>query len=367
MNKKLIAGVAVSATLAAGLLVAAPANAAVNISGSGSSFAFNAIQYCASNYDSLDNVSYTSTGSGTGRTNFRSSYGTYPFAVADAPYGSSDSVPSFSYVNVPLLGGPVVFAYNSTKKYTASGKKYAMPAGLKLNAAVVSGILKGTISKWNNAAIKKLNPSAKLPNHAINVYYRVSGSGTTANLTTYLSQTSGSSWTANSKDLQAAAGGNLAAGAIAKNTSAVLANAVANDVYGFGYFDLSDAASTKVNKALLKNAYGQYVAPTAAAGATFLNAQTAIVDGSNNRTDGTLNIDFTKKVKNAYQLSIVTYGIAKRGSAVAGSKSEAVKKFFTYVVNTCMPKYAASHGYIALTKALKTTANSQIASIGGTD
>jgi len=359
MNNKFIAGVATAATLAAGLLGAIPAHAANNISGSGSSFAFNAIAYAASNYDSADNVSYTSKGSSTGRSEFKN--GTTDFAVSDGTYSSSDH-PSFAYKMVPLVGGPVVFAYNATKKFQIGNKKYTMPAGLKLTPAVISGILKGTIAKWNNSAIKKLNPKAILPNHAINVYYRVSGSGTTANLTNYLNQTSGSAWTANSKDLAAAAGGTLAAGSIAKNTSAVLANAVAGDTYGFGYFDLSDAASTRVNKALLKNAYGQYVAPTAAAGATFLNAQNAVVDGSNNITDGTLTIDFTKKVKNAYQLSIVTYGIAKTGSGSSAQTS--VKNFFTYVVTKAMPKYAASHGYIALTGKLKATALSQISNIG---
>jgi len=222
-------------------------------------------------------------------------------------------------------------------------------------------------------AIAALNKGVKLPNATINVYYRTSGSGTTANLTNYLSQVVGSSeWVANSKDLldssDGVAGnsaGTLASTAKAKATSAVIADLVSSDPYAFGYFDLSDAVSASVNQVALKNAQGEFIAPSAAAAAKFLNAQTSIKDSTNtlagDATDGLLQIDFTKSVKGAYQLSIVTYGIAKRGSSEA--KDIAVKDFFWNVVNTCMPAKAASLGYVALTGALRNTANAQILAI----
>ena len=373
MQKKFVATAAALAVVSGLFFTGSAASAApAALSGKGSSFAANAITYCAAHYDpaSGDTVTYTSTGSGTGRSEFAA--GNVQFAVADGGYTSG--YPTSRYVNIPLLGGPVVFAYNkagiSTTK-TVGGKKVKvttkLPANIKLTASVVSEILKGTVTNWNDTKIVALNKGVTLPDHAINVYYRTSGSGTTANLTTYLSQTLGGGWTANSKDLLASAGGTLAATAKAKATSAVIADLVQSDPYGFGYFDLSDAASANVNFASLKNAAGAFVAPSAAAAAKFLNAQTAIKDSTNtlagDATDGLLSIDFTKKVAGAYQLSIVTYGIAHRGTATSGNDF-AVKGFFTYVVNTCMPAYAASHGYVALTGALKTTALTQIAAIG---
>ena len=360
MQKKFVATAAAFAVLSGLLFTGSSAQAASSLSGKGSSFAANAITYCAAHYDpaSGDTVTYTSTGSGTGRTEFAA--GNVQFAVADGGYTSG--YPTSRYVNVPLLGGPVVFAYNKTKK--------AIPTGLRLSATLVSKILKGTIKKWNDPLILAQNKGKKFPNATINVYYRTSGSGTTANLTTYLYQSLGganSGWLNNNKDLMAAAGGTLAATAKAKSTSAVIADLVESDKYGFGYFDLSDAASSNVNAASLRNANGEYVAPTAAAAVKFLNAQTTIKDATNtlagDATDGILSIDFAKKVPGAYQLSIVTYGIAKRGTATSGNDF-AVKGFFKYVVNTCMPAYAASHGYVALTGALKNTALSQINAIG---
>lgn len=355
-KKKLVASVAAFAAVATILVSSSPANAAASLSGKGSSFAANAISYCASHYDpaSGDTVTYTSTGSGTGRTEFAA--GNVQFAVADGGYTSG--YPTSRWVNVPLLGGPVVFAYNKASK--------KIPAGLKLDATAVSGILKGTIRKWNDARIVKLNAGKKLPSSNINVYYRTSGSGTTENLTNYLLQVLGSGWT-KSKDLAASAGGTLAPNAKAKATSAVIADMVESDPYGFGYFDLSDAASANVNTALLRNASGEYIAPTAAAAAKFLTNQGVTKDATNtiegDRTDGLLTIDFTKRIAGAYQLSIVTYGIAPRGTATSGN-AFAVKGFFTYVLRTCMPAYAAKHGYVALSGELKTKAIAQADAIG---
>ena len=356
-KKKLIASVAALASVATILVSGASANAATSISGKGSSFAANAISYCAAHYDpaSGDTVTYTSTGSGTGRSEFAA--GNVQFAVTDAPYTSG--FPTSRYVNVPLFGGPVVFAYNKTAR--------KIPAGLKLDAKIVSGILKGTIRTWDDAAIKKINVGKVLPHKFINVYYRTSGSGTTTNLTTYLAANAGAGWLSGNKDLMAAAGGKLATGAKAKATSAVIADMVEADPYGFGYFDLSDAASANVNSALLKNANGEYVAPTSSAAVKFLAAQGLTKDATNtlagDATDGILTIDFAKKVAGGYQLSIVTYGLAPRGTATSGS-AFAVKGFFKYVLSTCMPSYAASHGYVAFVGSLKTKALTQANAIG---
>jgi phosphate transport system substrate-binding protein len=361
MHKKLVAVVSTAAVIAGLALTGSAAHAvtATSIAGKGSSFANNALQYCLSHYDpaSNDTVSYTSTGSGTGRSEMAA--GNVKWAASDGLYGASDAQPA-SYTMVPILGGPVVFAYNASS---------GIPAGLKLDAATVSGILKGDIKTWNAYAIKKLNPGKTLPAKAIQVFYRTSGSGTTANLTTYLSQTLGSSqWVSGSKDLLDASdgvsgnsAGKLASTALAKTTSAIIADKLQATKYSFGYFDLSDAVSAKVGQVALKNAAGQYQLPTAAAAAKFLNAQTAIVDAASQRTDGTLTIDFTKKVAGAYQLSIVSYGIAPRGTNTEAGR--AVHDWFTYLVNSCMPAKGASLGYVPLTGSLKTTALQQIAKI----
>jgi phosphate transport system substrate-binding protein len=350
MNKKFFAKAAAVVAVLGLATTATPAFAGDAISGKGSSFANNALQYCLSHYDPAtgDTVTYTSTGSGTGRTEFAA--GNVDFAASDGTYAATDKQPA-AYQNIPLVGGPVVFAYN---------KNSGIPAGLKLSAEVVSGILKGTITKWNAKEIAAINKGAKLPAKTISVFYRTSGSGTTENLTNYLAQVLGTGWT-KSKDLQAAAGGTLAPTALAKATSSVIADKVESTKYAFGYFDLSDAVSAKVSVASLKNQYGNYVAPTAKAGATFLAGQAAVVDSTKPYLDGTLAIDFKKEIKGAYQLTIVTYGLAPKGGTTA--KSLAVEGFFKNVVSSCLPSNAAKLGYVALPSGLKSSALTQIEAI----
>ena len=355
MFKKIITAAA-SAAVVAGVLLAAPANAAsgVTINGGGSSFAAGAIKACAASY-TANTVNYTTSSSTTGKASYKNS--TFQYAATDSLFGSSD-VPSGDngahFVTVPLLGGPVVFAYSAV----------GVNDGLKLTPEVVSGIFKGTITRWDDAALKALNPKVKLPKKAIKVALRTSGSGTTANLTNYLSQTVGG-WTANSKDLKAAAGATFAPISSMFATSQELAAYVEDNANSFGYFDLSDAVTADVGIAALQNVAGAYVMPTASAAAKFIGAQTPSTDPSD-KLNGTLVIDFTKNVPGAYQLSIVTYGVAPRlvGTTATNSSAAAVKDFFNYVVKTCIPAKAASLGYVALNGALKTSALNQIKQIG---
>ncbi len=322
--------------------------AGFSLSGKGSSFANGAVQACAAAF-TTNNVSYVSTGSGTGRTEFAA--GNIDWAATDAPYTSG--FPTKGYVTVPLVGGPIAFVYSAV----------GVGDGLNLTPQVISGILKGTITRWDDAAIKALNPRIKLPKKAIKVAYRASGSGTNSNLTNYLNQTVGG-WAKGSSDMVAASGG-LAPGAISFANSQLLAAYVEDNSNAFGYFDLSDAISADVAVAKLRNAAGAFVAPTASAAGRFLNAQ-SVITGGTDATNGTLNIDFTKVISGAYQLSIITYGLApKRTSGTTSvGKGKAIQDWFKYVVGTCIPAKGATLGYAPLGGSLKTAALNQIKLIG---
>jgi phosphate transport system substrate-binding protein len=368
MFKKIIT-TAASAAVVAGVLLAAPANATgVTLAGGGSSFANGMMTACAAAYNATSGniVSYTKSDSGTGRTGFRT--GSFQYAASDGTYASTDSfinsatgqpyANGSTYVTVPLLGGPVVFAYSAV----------GVNDGLKLTPQIVSDIFKGNITRWDDAALKTLNPKVKLPKKAIKVALRADGSGTTANLTNYLSQTVGSTvWTASSKNLKTASkDGKFAPINTEFSNSQDLAAYVEDNANAFGYFDLSDATTADVGISALQNAAGAFVIPTASSAAKFIGAQSPSIDTSD-RLNGTLVIDFTKVVPGAYQLSIVTYGIAPRFAGTGKSTNNtalAVQDFFNYVVKTCVPAKAGTLGYVALGGALKTSALNQIKKIG---
>ncbi len=50
---------------------------------------------------------------------------------------------------------------------------------MKLCAKVLANIFLGKIRKWNDPAIRKLNPGLALPDREITVVHRADGSGTT--------------------------------------------------------------------------------------------------------------------------------------------------------------------------------------------
>lgn len=335
----------VSIALSIGLLTSTtPALAAESLSGKGSSFANSALNACSASY-TTDNVTYVSTGSGTGRTEFANKF--VDWAATDTPYTSG--YPNFDYVTVPLFGGPIVFAYSAV----------GVGDGLNLTPEVVSSILKGTINRWDDPAIKALNTRIKLPKKTIKVAYRASGSGTNANLTNYLSQTVGG-WSKGSNDLRSAAGVSFASNSTSFANSQLLATYIEDNSNAFGYFDLSDAITADVAIAKLKNAAGTFVAPTASAAGRFLGSQTV-------GADGVVSINFNKVVTGAYQLSILTYGLApKRPSSkkVSTGSGLAVQNWFKYVVGTCVPAKGASLGYVPLSSSLKTASLNIIKTIG---
>jgi phosphate transport system substrate-binding protein len=324
MRRNLISAVA-AAAVTASLFAATPAQAAeVDIKGSGSSFAGNFLIDCASRYTAKtgNKVSYTATSSGRGRVSFYTQKD--DFAGSDSLYGATEGTPG-NYKVVPVIGGPVAIVFN-----------VAGVNNLRLDAAAVSGIFTGTITKWNDPAIAKLNPTATLPDKNFVVVYRSSNSGTTQNFQEYLYQQAVGPWPTGN---QAWVGVKTGSG---QSTSADLVAKVKSVSGGIGYADLSDV-SVKLGKVTLKNANGEFVKPSVASASKMLSAQTIAADGS-------MTINFKKKVAGAYQLSIVTYLMIP----VTGAKAEAVKAFATYAVDTCSKKPVA--GFAGFTGANYATA-----------
>ena len=316
MRRTLISAV-VTGALAASVFAATPANAAEpDISGSGSSFANNFVVKCMGQYQAKtgNKVTYTSTGSGTGRTNFAT--GTSDFAFSDTPVQSSDkSKPAGAYHTVPVIGGAIAIVHS------VAGVKE-----LKLDVATLGGIFSGSIAKWNDPAIAKLNAKAKLPDAAITVIYRSTSSGTTQGLQEYLNENGQTAF----PNASSSWAGVKTGASVALSTD--MAYKTKNTPNSIGYVDLSDI-DVKVGRVTLKNAAGQFVKPTVAATASMLSKQTI-------NTNGDINIDYAKKVKGAYQIALVTYALIPDNGTAKGA---AVQKFVEYSVSTCSKKPAKGY------------------------
>lgn len=323
---------AIAALVLAGTVAASPAFAATSVSGGGSSFAGKRISSCAASYKT-DSVTYAASSSGTGRTQFTA--GSIDFAGTDSAYGLSSKDTLTDVINIPVTGGPITFAYNVPGVST-----------LKVSAALLSDIYTGKITNWNDAAIKKLNTSARLPNLPIIVVYRAGTSGTSGNLTNWLTQNNpGKGWSVNEAFDKANTAG-LPATAISASGSSVMATTVSKTKGAIGYLDLADSISKALKLASLENKYvvsgktkTQYVKPTAASAGLFLGAQTLGADGK-------VAIDYTMKIKNAYSASLFTYV----ATAANGTKGAAVRGFVNYLISGCK----ATPGYAALPKSFQT-------------
>lgn len=338
MRRSTSAIATVSALVASVALVGPAAQAGETITAGGSSYANSIISTCAQAYKT-DTITYASVGSGTGRNNFTS--GTYDFGASDAPYSATDKKPeNFTYV--PLVGGPIAVIFN------VDGVK-----SLNLTAKVLGGIMNGRYTTWNDDAIQSLNPKAKLPNEKINVVYRSGSSGTTQAFANYLRGNGASGWKDNGT-WATASSQSAPVGSSAAN-SQLLVTAVSTTKNAIGYADLSDVASKGLAFAALRNPLGDYVLPSVKTASAFLGVQKVLANGI-------LDIDYKKAVKGGYNASLVTYALAPTASANP-TKAAAVKKFLTYVINSCAPSQAPKLNYSPLSAALKAKALQLVAKV----
>ncbi len=329
------AGIVASLVLAASVvLTGTSANAAsVSIASGGSSFSAGIITACAANYSGA-NVTYTSSSSGTGRAAFVA--GTFDFAGSDGALtetfaGGAKNNP---YTYVPVVGGPIAIIFNIPGVKT-----------LKLDSTTVGKIFRGSINKWNDAAIVALNKTAKLPNQTIKVNYRNSKSGTNGNFSGYLAANGAAGW--KEDQTWTTATGDATPTGTGAGSSSVLVAAVANQEYSVGYADLKDANGQKLSLVTLKNAAGQFVKPTTAGASKFIAGQSVA-------SNGFVTFDWAKKVSGGYNASLITYAIVPTSAGTA--EATAVKGFVNYMLKSCVPANATKLGYVSLTGAIKTAA-----------
>ena len=233
---------------AAGLLAtaaAAPA-AAIDLTGAGSTFVYPVLASWADAYKKATGVglNYQSIGSGGGIKQIQNK--TVTFGASDMPLTAED-VTKNGFVQFPVINGAVVPAV------TLPGIK---PGELTLDGPTLANIYLGKITKWNDPAIAKLNPNAKLPATAIVVVHRSDGSGTTFIWTDYLSKIS-PEWKDKVGESTAV---EWPVGIGAKGNEGVANNTV-NTVGAIGYVEYAYAKQNKMTYAKMINAAGKTVDP----------------------------------------------------------------------------------------------------------
>ncbi|WP_328596451.1 phosphate ABC transporter substrate-binding protein PstS [Aeromicrobium yanjiei] len=259
-------------------------------------------------------VNYDPVGSGGGREQFIA--GGVAFAGSDSyledeEVAAAEKKCASDVVEVPVYVSPIAVIYK------LDGVKE-----LNLSAKTIGAIFEGTITTWDDDAIKADNPGVDLPDTKITAVHRSDDSGTTKNFTNYLEAASDGSWTGGTVETWPIKGGEAAEG-----TSGVVA-AVSGGNGTIGYADESQAG--ELGKANVKVG-DDFIAPTPEAAAKTLDTATPVEGRS--KTDLAVDIDRKTEEPGVYPIVLVSYQIACQTYPDA-KQAELVKAWLSYVVSS---------------------------------
>ena len=214
------------------------------INGAGATFPFPLYSKWFSQYNKLHpdiQINYQSIGSGGGIKQITER--TVDFGASDAPLSDEQLQKASGVQHIPTVMGAVVIVWN-------------VPGVQQLRIApeTLAAIYLGKVTKWNDAALKNDNPTAKLPDTAITVAHRSDGSGTTNIFTDYLSKVSPDWKSGPGKGTSV----NWPAGLGGKGNEGVT-GLVKQTEGAVGYVELAYANQNKLPTAELKSHDGEWV------------------------------------------------------------------------------------------------------------
>jgi phosphate transport system substrate-binding protein len=230
---------------------ASSTSSGADLTGAGATFPYPLYSKWFDAYASKSGVkiNYQPIGSGGGIRQL--SEQTVDFGGTDAPMTDAELAKAKGgpVLHIPTALGAVSIVYNLAE----------VTQPIKLTGEVLAAIYQGQITKWNDARIASLNGSVKLPATDILVVHRSDGSGTSYVFTDYLASVS-PQWATKpgkGKEVQwpvglGAKGNDGVAGQVKQTPGAI------------GYVELAYANQNKMTTATMKNAAGEFVAPTIA-------------------------------------------------------------------------------------------------------
>jgi phosphate transport system substrate-binding protein len=356
--------------LAVAAFTAPSAFAAVTITAGGSSFDAPILDACKVAWQSStgNTFTYTKSDSGTGQKN--ADAGIFDSNYADGTYTPAKT----SILQIPIVMAPIAVIYN------LPGHK-----DLYLSRQTLSDIFAGVVTKWNDpeiqadntgtvsvprtiqlpngktqTTVKKVNRYYTLPNQPINIVARADSSGTTKNFITLFKNLYPTVWTkpldktyANDFPGTINGPGNIGRIQTASGSTGV-SSLLQKTPYSIGYAETSYATGL-LRSALIGNANGEFVAPTAGATAAFVGAA-AIKNGG-------YVFDYNTTAPGAYVLGVVSYVIVD--SALSGANAAATTDFIKYILSPACSTSAGAvaGGFAQITGAVLAYDNSLIAKL----
>ena len=247
----------------------------------------------------------------------------------------------------PILHFPTVLGGVSITYNLAEVKQ-----PLRFTGPVLADIYLGRIKNWNDSRIAAVNPGVTLPNRDIVVVHRSDGSGTTYIFTDYLSSVS-SDWAKGPGKAQTIA---WPVGLGGKGSEGV-SGQVKQTPGGIGYVELSYAKENNLPSALIKNAAGEWVAPT-------LESVTAAAAGAAAKLPATTDYRISivnPQGKGAYPISSFTWILIYQHQKDAAKGKELVD--FLRWCYTNGESVAASLDYAPLPSSMVTSLEQRLGTV----
>jgi phosphate transport system substrate-binding protein len=282
---------------------------AADINGAGASFPYPIYAKWADAYkkETGTGLNYQSIGSGGGIKQITAR--TVTFGASDAPLTAKQLKEGGDLIQWPMVMGGIVPVVN------VEGVK---AGDLTIDGPTLAKIFLGEIKTWDDAALKKLNPNAKLPSAAIAVVHRSDGSGTTFNFTDYLNKVS-PDW---KSKVGSATSVEWPVGIGAKGNEGVAAG-VKQAQNSIGYVETAYAKQNNLTTVKMTNKDGKVVA------ATGETVQAAAANADWEHSDGFYLIITDQPGANAWPISASTFILMPKKVNDAAAAQEALK-FFTW-------------------------------------
>ena len=345
---------------------AQPAHA-VDLAGSGASFVVPLVEACKAGFAKKTGHSYvyTSTGSGTGKTNSDNKIGDFWFSDS-AHTGANKRSTIF---HAPIVAAPIAVLVNLPAK-----------KDIYLSSTTVAKIFSGAITMWNdpeivadnnrnvatvtykktasgNVAVDKdgkpivLRSGTKtiyytMPNKPIKVVFRSDTSGTSNNFTRFMNGVAPTVWTKPANDaFTTAFPGNINDTAnigriVGANGSQGVATLASKSPYSITYAEKQWGTSFGLRAAYIGNASGNWAYPDSAATSAFLGE-------AKQAADGIVTFDYNTKVAGAYPIGVVSYMLLETSYADK-AKGAAVVQVAEYILSPECSLGAASTGFIVI-------------------
>ncbi len=305
-------------------------------------------QYQNSAKSPLVTIETGGTGSGTGIAD--AANGTVNIGASDAYLSSTDKTSYPNLLNIALAISAQQINYNLPTVKTP----------LKLNGTVLAEMYTGKITKWNDSAIKALNPGVSLPNIPVVPLHRADGSGDTFLFTSYLNSQDPSAWS--SSLVNTTINWPSVSGALAEQGNGGMVSGCAATKGCVAYIGVSYLSKTQaagLGEAMLKNGAGNYESPTAASISAEANALTGKTPA-----DQTLSM-INANVPNGYPIVNYEYAIVDT-KQTNGTVAEDMRAFLHWTVHTGQSgtNFLSAVNFQPLPPAVVTLSDNQIAKIG---